>query len=183
MTKKEINLYLEKDRKRYIFYGEPDSSAAIVEFRHELEPGGGGPPSHIHTKQKETFHVISGTMIARIKGQDDVTLGPGESIVAPPHIAHSFSNGSKEEPLVLHISLEPALDFQWFMTEAIKSGLRNGGSQNDMPLLEGGHLMWLSRDDQRGIIFHLARVVGADTVPAVVIFLQLLYIKQQFIGG
>ncbi len=172
-VKNEIILDLEKDRKRYIFYGEPDSRAAAVEFRHELAPGADGPPPHIHTKQKETFHVISGTMIARIKGQEEVTLGPGGTIVAQPEIVHSFTNGSKEEPLVLRIVLEPALDFQWFMTEAINSGIRNGGTQKNMPLLEAGHLMWLSRDEQRigglpyflqdilfGLLSLVARITG-----------------------
>jgi len=56
----------------------------------------------------------------------------------PPGKTHTFSNGSKGDPLELRIVVEPALDFQWFMTEAVKSGLRNGGSQKDMPLLEAG---------------------------------------------
>ena len=43
----------------------------------------------------------------------------------------------------------PALDFQWFLSEAAKSAIRNGGNWKDMPLLEAGHLMWLSRDQQR----------------------------------
>ncbi|TVQ69628.1 MAG: cupin domain-containing protein [Balneolaceae bacterium] len=148
-AKNEIVLELEKEGKRYIFYGEPDSRAPAVEFRHVLGPGGDGPEPHIHTKQTETFHVISGAMLARVKGQEDVTLGPGEKIAVPPGIVHSFTNGSKDEALVLRIVVEPALDFQWFMSEAVKSGIRNGGSQKNMPLLEAGHLMWLSRDQQR----------------------------------
>jgi mannose-6-phosphate isomerase-like protein (cupin superfamily) len=149
MGRMEIVLDMPKDGKSYIFYGEPDSSAAAVEFRHVLAAGAAGPDPHIHTKQTETFHVTSGIMVASVKGQEDVTLGPGEKIVIPPGKTHTFSNGSNDEPLNLRIVVEPALDFQWFMSEAVNSGLRNGGSQKDMPLLEGGHLMWLSRDQQR----------------------------------
>ena len=171
---KELVLDVKKDGKSYIFYGEPDNRAPAVEFRHVLAPGGAGPEPHIHTKQTETFHIISGIMVASLKGQKDVRLGPGEMIDVPPGIVHSFTNGSKEEPLVLRIVIEPALDFQWFMTEAIKSGIRNGGSQKDMPLLEAGHLMWLSRDQQRiggmpyvmqdilfGILSLFARITGS----------------------
>jgi len=171
--KKEIVLDLEKEGEKFTFYGEPDSRAAAVEFRNELAPGAAGPEPHIHTKQVETFHVISGTMIARVKGQEEVTLGPGEKIVIPPGKVHSFTNGSKEEPLETRIVVEPALDFQWYITEAAKSGIRNGGSWKNIPLLEAGHLMWLSRDQNRiggmpfflqdilfGILSILARITG-----------------------
>ena len=149
MEKKEIVLHLKEERKTYIFYGEPDSRAAAVEFRHEMAAGSPGPDPHIHLKQTETFYVESGTMIARLEGQDDVTLGPGGKIVIPPGAVHSFSNGSETEPLVQRIVLEPALDFQWYMTEAAKLAIMKDGNMKKIPLIEAGHLMWLSRDEQR----------------------------------
>jgi mannose-6-phosphate isomerase-like protein (cupin superfamily) len=149
MGKKEIIFKLEKDGSTYTFYGEPDSSAPVIEFNSVLALGAPGPEPHVHTKQKETFHVVSGTMIARLKGRDEQTLGPGEMIVVPPGIVHSFTNGSKNEPLVTRITLEPALDFQWFISEAAKLAINNGGSMKNIPLPEAGYLMWLSRDQQR----------------------------------
>jgi len=161
MEKKEIIFKMEKDGSTYIFHGEPDSSAPVVEFKSVLAPGAPGPEPHVHTKQKETFHVVSGTMIARVKGQDEKTLGPGEVIVVPPGIVHSFTNGSKDEPLINRITVEPALDFQWFMSEAAKLALKNGGSMKNIPLPEAGYLMWLSRDQQRigGIPYFLQDVL------------------------
>lgn len=149
MAKKEIVLNLEKDGEKFTFYGDPDSKAPAVEFKNVLAPGVKGPEPHIHTLQTETFHVISGTMIARVKGQEDTTLYPGEKIVIPPGKVHTFTNGSKDEPLVTRIVVEPALDFQWYISEAAKSAIRNGGSWKDLPLLEAGHVMWLSREQQR----------------------------------
>jgi len=149
MKKKEIVLNLETEGEKFTFFGEPDFSSPSVEFENVLAPGAKGPDPHIHTVQTETFHVLSGTMIARVKGQDEETLGPGEKIVIPPGKIHSFTNGSKDEPLVTRIVVEPALDFQWFISEAAKSAIRNGGSWKDSPLPEAGHLMWLSRDQQR----------------------------------
>jgi quercetin dioxygenase-like cupin family protein len=173
MEKKEIVLNLEKEGEKFTFYGDPDSKAAAVEFNNVLAPGAKGPEPHVHTVQTETFHVISGTMIARVKGQEEKTLNPGEKIVIQPGEVHSFTNGSKDEPLVTRIVVEPALDFQWYITEAAKSGIRNGGSWKDMPLQEAGHLMWLSRDQQRvaglpyfvlfllfGTLSILARITG-----------------------
>jgi len=149
MEKEKIVINLEKEGECLTFYGGPDSNAPGVEFECVLAPGSKGPSPHIHTLQTETFHVISGVMIARLKGQDDITLRPGEKITVPVKKLHSFSNGSAVEPLVTRIVVEPALDFQWFLSEAAKSAIRNGGSWKDMPLLEAGHLMWLSRDQQR----------------------------------
>lgn len=149
MEKDKIILDLKKEGEKFTFYGDPDHTAAAVDFHNVLAPGAKGPDPHVHTKQTETFYVLSGTMIARVKGQEDKTLAPGEKIVIPPGVAHSFTNGSNEEPLETWIVVEPALDFQWFISEVAKSAVRNGGSWKDSPLLEAGHLMWLSRDQQR----------------------------------
>jgi quercetin dioxygenase-like cupin family protein len=46
----------------------------------------------------ETFHVVSGTMIGRIKGQGEKILGPGESFVVAPGLVHSFSPGNPYYP-------------------------------------------------------------------------------------
>ena len=149
MEKKEIVLDLKTEGEKFTFNGDPDCKAQAVEFHNVLAPGANGPEPHVHTVQTETFHVISGTMIARVKGQEEVVLGPGEKIVIPPGKVHSFTNGSKEEPLETRIVVEPALDFQWYISEAAQSAIRNGGSWKDLPLIEAGHLMWLSRDQQR----------------------------------
>jgi mannose-6-phosphate isomerase-like protein (cupin superfamily) len=150
MEKKEIIFNLEKDGEIFIFSGEPDCDAPILEFRSILAAGSKGPDPHAHPKQTETFHVISGTMIGRIKGQKEKIIGPGEKFVVPPGIVHSFSNGSKEEPLKTRITLEPALNFQWYISEAAKAGLRYGGSMNSLAALpEICHVAWNCRDEQR----------------------------------
>ncbi|TVQ42782.1 MAG: cupin domain-containing protein [Saprospirales bacterium] len=149
MEEKKIVLDMVKEGEKLTFYTEPDFNAPAVEFECVLAPGSKGPEPHIHTLQTETFHVVSGHMIGRLKGEEDVHLGPGEKFVAEPGKVHSFTNGSKEEPLVVNIVVEPALDFQWFLSVAARSAIRNGGSWKDASLLEIGHLMWLSRDQQR----------------------------------
>lgn len=161
MEVKKFDLDLEKDGEKLTFFSEPDFNAPSVEFECVLGPGSKGPEPHIHTVQTETFYVVSGLMIGRIKGEEDVHLGPGEKLVVPPGITHSFTNGSTDEPLVIRGIVEPALDFQWYLSEAAKSAIRNGGSWKDMPLLEAGHLMWISRDQQRisGLPFFIQDVI------------------------
>jgi len=76
MEKEAIVLNLETDGECLTFYGDADAPG--VEFECVLAPGSKGPEPHIHTLQTETFHVVSGVMIDRVKGQDEVTLGPGK---------------------------------------------------------------------------------------------------------
>lgn len=161
MEVKKFVLDLEKEGEKLTFFSEPDFNAPSVEVECVLAPGSKGPEPHIHTVQTETFHVVSGLMIVRVKGEEDVHLGPGEKLVVPPGKTHTFTNGSADEPLVARAIVEPALDFQWYLSEGAKSAIRNGGRWKDMPLLEAGHLMWLSRDQQRidGLPFFIQDVI------------------------
>ena len=145
---KKIVLDLEKEGKRYTFFGDPDPDSPSLEFENVIPPGAIGPEPHVHMIQKETFHVISGKMSARVDGVERI-LSAGETIEVHAGVVHSFTNGSSTEPLVNRIVVEPALNFQWFMTEAVESAIRNGGSWKDIPLLEGGHLMFLARKENR----------------------------------
>lgn len=144
----KIELNLEKEGERFTFYSAPDPAAPSVEFENVLAPGAKGPEPHVHVIQKETFHVKSGKMIARVNGEERI-LGEGESIEIPAGIVHSFSNGSTTEPLVNRIVVEPALNFQWYIMEAAKLAIRNGGSWKNIPLIEAGYLMFLSRKENR----------------------------------
>ncbi|TVR39202.1 MAG: cupin domain-containing protein [Cryomorphaceae bacterium] len=150
VNSKEIVLNLEKDGEVFVFYGDPDNKAPSVTFKSVWAPNTTGPGFHVHTKQQETFYVVSGTMVGRMKGHKDVILGPGESFVVPPGAVHTFYNASKVEPLETRITLEPALDFQRFITEMAMVTISKNGSQKDLSLLpELGYIMWKYRDEQR----------------------------------
>lgn len=41
----------------------------------------------------------------------------------------------------MRTSIEPALHFQWYMTEAARSAVRNGGKWKNTPLLEIAYIM------------------------------------------
>jgi len=141
---------IQKEGEKLVFHSAPNHKAPSVEFDCVFTPGAKGPGFHVHTKQTETFYVVSGKMIGRIKGQKEKVLGPGETFVVPPGVIHNFSNGSHEQPLETRIRLEPALHFQWFMIESAKVALEKNRSRNDLSCLpEMGYIMWQCRDEQR----------------------------------
>ncbi|UWZ82209.1 cupin domain-containing protein [Occallatibacter riparius] len=60
----------------------------MIEHRN-LVPG--GPPLHMHLNQEEWFYVMEG-QVAFIVGEKRLTLQPGESILAPRRVPHTFSS-------------------------------------------------------------------------------------------
>jgi quercetin dioxygenase-like cupin family protein len=146
-------LHLEKQGESLTFFGEPDPLAQILEFECSMAPGKVGPEPHIHPLQTETFHVTKGRMHAIVDGQVRV-LEEGETIVVEPGQVHTFSNADPEVPLTMRITIEPALNFQWYLSEAARSAIRNGGSWKDAPLLEVGYIVNQVIDEQDYPGFH-----------------------------
>lgn len=67
---------------------ETGGNLFVIEHRN-LKPG--GPPLHMHLNQEEWFYVMEGRVAFLVGGQK-VTLGPGESILAPRRVPHTFSS-------------------------------------------------------------------------------------------
>jgi len=135
-----ITLKLTEQGKTLRFLGEPDPAADSVEFECTLDPGRAGPEPHVHPLQTETFRVTAGKMLAVVDGEEHL-IPTGESIVIPPGKVHTFSNPDPAVPLDLRITMEPALNFQWFMMEVTRSGIRHGGSLKKAPLLEMAYIL------------------------------------------
>jgi quercetin dioxygenase-like cupin family protein len=165
-------LILEKQGESITFFGEADSGAPMVRGEVRMEPGAAGPPAHIHTRQRETFHIAAGSMRATLEGKVTV-VGAGETLIVEAGQVHTFANASEVEPLVIHSTVEPALHFQWFLQEMARSAIRNGGSWQDLPFLEAAHMLYLMRDEYRladlpaglqrvafGVLSRLARLLG-----------------------
>jgi mannose-6-phosphate isomerase-like protein (cupin superfamily) len=51
----------------------------------------GGPPVHLHFNQDEWFYVPEGQIAFQV-GEQRANLGPGESVLAPRRIPHTFSS-------------------------------------------------------------------------------------------
>jgi len=132
---------LERQGETLTFFGEPDNAASRVEFEVRIAPGAVGPEPHIHPKQSELFAVTSGRMLATVDAVEHV-LGPGEELLVQPGEVHTFRNASEGEPLEFRCVVEPALNFQWMLTESAKSAIRTGGgSWKKASLLEAAYIL------------------------------------------
>jgi mannose-6-phosphate isomerase-like protein (cupin superfamily) len=49
----------------------------------------GGPPRHTHTREDESFHVLSGTLEVEC-GDDRFQAGPGSFVFLPRNLPHAF---------------------------------------------------------------------------------------------
>jgi mannose-6-phosphate isomerase-like protein (cupin superfamily) len=56
---------------------------------------GDSPPLHIHHTEDEIFHVLEGELRLRA-GDADVKLGPGETMLAPKGVPHTYRVESRE---------------------------------------------------------------------------------------
>ncbi len=59
----------------------------VIEHENLLK---GGPPLHLHLYQDEWFYVMEGEVLFQV-GSRRTRLGPGESVLGPRRIPHTFS--------------------------------------------------------------------------------------------
>lgn len=67
-----------------------ETDGALDYFIVEVGPNG-GPPVHVHHRQEETIHVVSGRFKVRI-GDEHHTVEPGGFAYMPSGIPHAFLN-------------------------------------------------------------------------------------------
>jgi mannose-6-phosphate isomerase-like protein (cupin superfamily) len=91
---------------------ETAANLFIIEHRN-LKPG--GPPMHLHLNQDEWFYVMEGRVTFLVGGKQ-LTLGPGESILAPRRIPHTFSSVVPASHLL--IAFAPAGKMQQYFEDA-----------------------------------------------------------------
>ena len=56
-----------------------------------LQPRSGGPPSHLHRDEDDSFYVLEGELTFGVEGEE-VVAGPGTFVLVPPGIEHTFRN-------------------------------------------------------------------------------------------
>ncbi|MBB6144065.1 quercetin dioxygenase-like cupin family protein [Silvibacterium bohemicum] len=66
-----------------------DSNGGLFVIEHATRQKG-GPPRHIHPYQDEWFYVMEGEFLFEI-GDDRLTLGHGDSILAPRNRPHAWA--------------------------------------------------------------------------------------------
>ncbi len=69
--------------------GEATGGAYV--FSDELTDPGGGPPLHVHEREDEAFFILEGRFEFRV-GEQTFTAGPGDFLLAPRGVPHTFRN-------------------------------------------------------------------------------------------
>jgi quercetin dioxygenase-like cupin family protein len=91
-----------------------------ISVLESLAPHGDSPPLHVHRTEDELFHVLEGELRVRA-GDAEIRLGPGESLLAPKGVPHTYrvespdgarwlviTTGGDFERFVRDLSREPA---------------------------------------------------------------------------
>lgn len=65
-----------------------DGTDGIAVLEHHA-PFGDSPPLHIHRDEDEIFHILEGEVRYRV-GEADRVAGPGETLLAPRGVPHTY---------------------------------------------------------------------------------------------
>ena len=57
----------------------------------EIQPHRGGPPSHRHGDEDDSFYILEGELTFGVDGEE-VVAGPGTFVLVPPGVEHTFRN-------------------------------------------------------------------------------------------
>ena len=88
-----------------LFTFHVDSSDTSGQFALVEAEGGPGaePPPHIHRNEDELFYVLEGTLKV-LRGNQEITLGPGESGFLPRNVMHTFKIMSAHARFLVYIT-------------------------------------------------------------------------------
>lgn len=95
-----------------------DTGGELVDCEVVLSKEGAGPGTHVHPRQEERFHVLSGSLAVEIDGEERV-LGPGDEGVVPPGSPHRWCKLGAAETVV-RVELRPALRFEEILEEIFR---------------------------------------------------------------
>lgn len=89
-----------------------ETSGELLQLEIFTSPNAAPPPDHVHPRQAEHFETLSGTLRARVGGEER-TLRAGESLIVPARVPHTWWIGGEEEGHVL-VEFRPALNTETF---------------------------------------------------------------------
>jgi quercetin dioxygenase-like cupin family protein len=122
------------------------TGGAAVELAFAVKGGGEVPAAHVHPKQVETFEIHEGRCRVEVDGVVR-EAGPGEIVVVPPGVPHSWSAISDVR---MTVTLEPALRADEFFEDLF--AVTNAGFVNAKGLPTPLHFAVLA-DDYRGLVY------------------------------
>ena len=107
MIDRPRTLKVRKDELYFTAYGEETGGAYLL-LEMRIVPGG-GPPTHVHTSDAESFMVLDGRF--RIaQGSVIRDVGPGDYVFGPPGVPHCFTNIGDSVGRLLVIDAPPKIE-------------------------------------------------------------------------
>lgn len=73
---------------------------AVLEYRMAARTP--GPPPHLHRRTDEAFHVLEGELTFHLEDRS-VEAGPGDFVLVPRGVAHTFENAGSAEARFLEV--------------------------------------------------------------------------------
>ncbi|MBK8564816.1 MAG: cupin domain-containing protein [Saprospiraceae bacterium] len=104
-----------------------DPAGDWLDIEAIVEPGA-GPPMHVHHRQDERLTVVQGKMGSQVLGEEPKYFNVGDSITYKAGEAHKFWCVGNER-LVCKGAINPAHNFEYFLTGIYDSMKANGGKQ------------------------------------------------------
>lgn len=98
-----------------------------LRFEYDVEAGGAAVAPHSHPRQRERIEVRSGTLSARVDGEEGTVLA-GQTLLIPPETPHYVWNVGPE-PVRTVVELDPALRTEEFFETTF--GLARDGKTDD----------------------------------------------------
>jgi len=92
-----------------------DTSGNLLVIEHRNLLPDTGPALHLHLSQEEWFYVMEGEVRFQV-GDRRLQLGPGDSVLAPHRIPHTFS--ATGSPAHLLIAFTPADKMEQYFIDA-----------------------------------------------------------------
>jgi len=107
-----------------------ETEGELLRIDMGVRPGGFAASEHVHPHQEERFHLTSGEITLRIRG-DERRYGVGDQVVIPPGTPHVWWNSGSENLRVI-LEFRPAGRFGEFITTFF--ALARAGLTNDRGL-------------------------------------------------
>ena len=85
---------IERTGERFVFSKRPrDTNGELLEIEFYVKQF--APPAHVHMKLEERVEVLSGKARVWIGGEESIA-GPGETVVFPAGVGHTFKADGEE---------------------------------------------------------------------------------------
>jgi quercetin dioxygenase-like cupin family protein len=96
-------------------------TGGAFELYTQTNPPGAGVPPHVHTREDETFYVVSGR-VRFFVGDTWTEVGPGTTLWAPRDVAHGYQVVGQEPGVLLFTVSPPNLEPMFAELSALPPG-------------------------------------------------------------